>query len=376
MRRLRLLALGPIALLFQLASVDSRVLAQAPANPSASYAIDLAIPGVQAEMNLTDDQKRKVSQSVAAYRELRDPLEKEIRDMMESPEGQKIPIQERQKRMREISSRTAELRRTTGSELDRILTPEQKTRLRGIALQLAGPSAFRRPDVQESLGMNPDQIAQVEVILRENLGTPEMQKLSQSVMGRVQPDAPPDTRETRTRTRNAVKRYDQMHAQATEQILRILTKRQRQTFERMLGPAIDKNKVLFGTIASRSLKDDGDPRLRGEWTIVTTRHRGAIVPAASPIKLIVVDDAMRTEMSGKLISRIDVVADATKDPNEIDLVFQTGPTKGKPRLGIYRIEGDELTYCYGAPEGPRRMNFESPAGTDAYVVTAKRVSRP
>ena len=46
--------------------------------------------------------------------------------------------------------------RANEAEIDAILTPSQRVRLRQIALQAEGPAAFREPEVVEALGLAPD----------------------------------------------------------------------------------------------------------------------------------------------------------------------------------------------------------------------------
>jgi serine/threonine protein kinase len=54
--------------------------------------------------------------------------------------------------------------RANEAEVDAILTPPQRVRLRQIALQSEGPAAFREPEVVEALGLTPGQREQIRAI--------------------------------------------------------------------------------------------------------------------------------------------------------------------------------------------------------------------
>ena len=59
--------------------------------------------------------------------------------------------------------------RANEAEIDAILTPSQRVRLRQIALQSEGPAAFREPEVVEALGLTPAQRERIRAIEAESL---------------------------------------------------------------------------------------------------------------------------------------------------------------------------------------------------------------
>ena len=59
--------------------------------------------------------------------------------------------------------------RANEAEIDAILTPSQRVRLRQIALQSEGPAAFREPEVVEALGLKPGQRERIRAIEEELL---------------------------------------------------------------------------------------------------------------------------------------------------------------------------------------------------------------
>jgi serine/threonine protein kinase len=57
--------------------------------------------------------------------------------------------------------------RANEAEVDAILTPPQRSRLRQLALQAEGPGAFREPEVVEALALSPDQRERIRAIEEE-----------------------------------------------------------------------------------------------------------------------------------------------------------------------------------------------------------------
>ena len=60
--------------------------------------------------------------------------------------------------------------------------------------------------------------------------------------------------------------------------------------------------------------------------------------------------------------------DPGKTPKEIDLTDSSGT-----RLGIYKLEGDQLTLCLTEPNRPSRpTEFTAPAGSPQMVLVLRR----
>ena len=49
-----------------------------------------------------------------------------------------------------------------------------------------------------------------------------------------------------------------------------------------------------------------------------------------------------------------------------------GELKGKPALGIYKLDANQLTLCYVMPGSPRPNTFDSQPNSGAFLVTWKR----
>ena len=62
-----------------------------------------------------------------------------------------------------------------------------------------------------------------------------------------------------------------------------------------------------------------------------------------------------------------------KTPKAIDSIYTDGKQKGKVVKGIYKIEGDSITYCWAEPGKERPTAFASKAEDGSTLMTLKRV---
>jgi uncharacterized protein (TIGR03067 family) len=64
--------------------------------------------------------------------------------------------------------------------------------------------------------------------------------------------------------------------------------------------------------------------------------------------------------------------DPTANPAEIDYLVSEGPAKGSIMLGIYKVEGNEATFCMAEPGLPRPTSFSSLPGSKITLSTWKK----
>ncbi len=170
------------------------------------------------------------------------------------------------------------------TSLAKILTKKQYTRLNQIALQMEGVAALGRDDVAEAIFLSPDQIETIRQIMTENKtkqigfimgqafamrgqrgqgqgrlqgqGQGEEARPGERPQSKAAPaqDEDPEAQAKRraanrermegqfTKMRNGT---DDIQNATTTKILKVLTKRQRERFDKLLGPPFDPKKFSF-----------------------------------------------------------------------------------------------------------------------------------
>jgi uncharacterized protein (TIGR03067 family) len=110
--------------------------------------------------------------------------------------------------------------------------------------------------------------------------------------------------------------------------------------------------------------------LEGIWSVVSMQEDGTKVPSskAKTLRFVFSDNRLSMRILEQVIAESDYTTDATKQPPTIDLTLE-----GKPALGIYQLEGDDLRICLGRSTDKRPGEFaieaDSPSRT---LITLKR----
>ena len=124
--------------------------------------------------------------------------------------------------------------------------------------------------------------------------------------------------------------------------------------------------LLTGGVGAGEDKKDDKGRLQGEWTVVSAEFSGQKRDAGAIKRLkplVIKGDEWTAPSGGTFAFKID----PTKKPKQLDLYRQLG---GKEMVwrGIYKIEGDALTFCRSAgPDGERPTEFKGGKGVALLV---------
>jgi uncharacterized protein (TIGR03067 family) len=133
--------------------------------------------------------------------------------------------------------------------------------------------------------------------------------------------------------------------------------------------------AMVGMARGGDAKKDLDA-LQGTWRIDSINESFGKAPPEDSVKEFVVtvkDDVMKVSHKGAAGPVFKLKLDPTKTPKTIDFTHSEGPDKGKTEPGIYKIEGETLTYCVTDIGKERPTVFATKEGTRNSVFVLKKV---
>jgi uncharacterized protein (TIGR03067 family) len=132
--------------------------------------------------------------------------------------------------------------------------------------------------------------------------------------------------------------------------------------------------VLSGPDAIKIVADPEIAKLDGDWSMVSGEADGQAMPAemVKTGKRSAKDGEVTITIGGRVFFKAKFTIDPRKKPAAIDYDMTEGPTKGKKQLGIYKLDGDTVTFCFAAPGKERPTEFTSPAASERTLSVWKR----
>jgi Spy/CpxP family protein refolding chaperone len=260
----------------------------------------IMMPPVQEELKLTESQKRKIREWLDQGRQRGEEMGRSWREQaqngeLEQPEN--LPLAARIVQFTTIMNQVSSMLKDNERGLAQILSSGQRKRLDQISLQMEGVSALVRPEVAQALYLTPYQLERIHQILALSRTRQMTTWLEQAfVMGRRPGQRPTETeggvesrreasasvdapapakpgdpadekavraqreREFRKQFESMRDRTDRIHEEASIAILRVLNKRQRAGFDKLLGEPFDPAQInTFGRPPASSSSANPNP---------------------------------------------------------------------------------------------------------------------
>jgi Spy/CpxP family protein refolding chaperone len=202
---------------------------------------------VQKELNLTDDQKTKLTQ-------LGEKLRESFRSQMAGMEN--LSREERQAKFRENMEKMQKEAEAKVPEImgqvAQILKPEQLIRAKQIQLQLEGAEALQRPEVAEAIGLSDEQKKKLESLAEE--GRKKIGEMFEA--GRSQGQQGQDG--GRERFAGMREKMDKMRQEGQQQAMAVLTADQKTKLAEIMGKPVEIDRSqLFGPPGGRGRNGRG-----------------------------------------------------------------------------------------------------------------------
>jgi uncharacterized protein (TIGR03067 family) len=130
----------------------------------------------------------------------------------------------------------------------------------------------------------------------------------------------------------------------------------------------------LSTLAAPGPKEkDDQAKLQGSWAFTSWVHSGENLSEETRdgAKWAVKGDKYTFEIQG-ISEEGTIKLDSSKKLATIDLIITAGTDKDKTQLGIYKIDGDTITFCLARPGVKERpTDFTSTEENENILVTIK-----
>jgi hypothetical protein len=205
----------------------------------------LKYPSVQADMKISPAQQKELDQIDAEHAPAFERIEKELLEIRAKVRAEEADPQQ----FTEASQRTAAQATAMQAQVEaakmKVLDRRQRIRLKQIQLQIEGPYAFTRPEIQDRLNVDQGQIEAVTAIMLE--GREEairVSALSRNMLNTYfgAPSERTKLKESddyQSELDKARKAAVKARAATMQRIAKVFTKKQRENYQKMLGEPFD-----------------------------------------------------------------------------------------------------------------------------------------
>jgi uncharacterized protein (TIGR03067 family) len=138
--------------------------------------------------------------------------------------------------------------------------------------------------------------------------------------------------------------------------------------------------AFAAALSAAPAKDDKDDlkKFAGDWAITSWKQAGSDLDKEelAAAKWAVKDGKYKFQLGDENSEEGKLKIDPSKKTPTVDLEITEGNDKGKVQPGIYKIDGDTITFCLALPGAKDRpTDFSSTEDNGHILVTMKRKKR-
>lgn len=131
----------------------------------------------------------------------------------------------------------------------------------------------------------------------------------------------------------------------------------------------------IGFVAADDAKKE-ETKLKGKWSAVSLKHAGKSLPDEL-LKTFVCefkDKTYTNTVEERVIEEGDFTIDDAKSPKTVDFNIKTGHNEGKKQLGIFKVDGDKVTFVLAEADATDRpTSFKIEEGSTLIEAVLERV---
>jgi uncharacterized protein (TIGR03067 family) len=140
-------------------------------------------------------------------------------------------------------------------------------------------------------------------------------------------------------------------------------------------PAASSPSLTLAQDGRKALIKQELKKLQGVWALTSRKEGADAIPDETVKKLaikLIIEPGKAIITDGAHTVEASLTIDPLKSPKQIDMRGTLPGGQAQKELGIYRLEGDTLTYCFVTKGNPRPTAFEAQLRSDQVLETFRR----